>query len=171
MGILLFVLKYIYIFLLLKMINCFSWPVKNHGQSLSNQSIFRPPGGEIGVSFIFAQNFAFSPTYQTKKIVFPPQILCVFCKNLMSPSKIEKKNHIVHYLCTSSAENIKKVNKSKTLIDSNAAINGQLELTLNWKVVKDSTLFRHRILRCINFGNGESSPSLFLDVVNLYLKE
>ena len=37
------------------------------------------------------------------------------------------------------------------------------------RVVKDSTPFRRRILRCINFGNGESSPSLFLDVVNLYL--
>ena len=37
------------------------------------------------------------------------------------------------------------------------------------RVVKDSTPFRRRIFRCINFGNGESSPSLFLDVVNLYL--
>ena len=37
------------------------------------------------------------------------------------------------------------------------------------RVVKDSTPFRRRILRCKNFGNGESSPSLFLDVVNLYL--
>ena len=32
-------------------------------------------------------------------------------------------------------------------------------------VVKD----RRRILRCKNFGKGESWPSLFLDVVNLYL--
>ena len=37
------------------------------------------------------------------------------------------------------------------------------------RVVKDSTLFRRRILRCINFGNGESSPNQFLDVVKLYL--
>ena len=37
------------------------------------------------------------------------------------------------------------------------------------RVVKDSMPFRRRILRCINFGNGESLPSLFLDVVNLYL--
>ena len=37
------------------------------------------------------------------------------------------------------------------------------------RVVKDSTPFPRWILRCINFGNGESSPSLFLDVVNLYL--
>ena len=37
------------------------------------------------------------------------------------------------------------------------------------RVVKDSTPFRRRILRCINFGNGESSPSQFLAVVNLYL--
>ena len=37
------------------------------------------------------------------------------------------------------------------------------------RVVKDSTLFRRWILRCINFGNGESSPNQFLDVVNLYL--
>ena len=36
-------------------------------------------------------------------------------------------------------------------------------------VVKDSTPFRRRILRCKNFGKGESWPSLFLDVVNLYL--
>ena len=37
------------------------------------------------------------------------------------------------------------------------------------RVVKDSTPFRRRILRCENFGKGESWPSLFLDVVNLYL--
>ena len=37
------------------------------------------------------------------------------------------------------------------------------------RVVKDSTPFRCQILRCINFGNGEFSPSLFLNVVNLYL--
>ena len=37
------------------------------------------------------------------------------------------------------------------------------------RVVKDSTPFRRRILRCKNFGKGESWPSLFLDVVNLYL--
>ena len=39
------------------------------------------------------------------------------------------------------------------------------------RVVEDSTLSRRRILRCINLGNGESSPNLFLDVVNLYLME
>ena len=37
------------------------------------------------------------------------------------------------------------------------------------RVVKDSTPFRRQILRCINFETGEYSPSLFLDVVNLYL--
>ena len=37
------------------------------------------------------------------------------------------------------------------------------------RVVKDSTPFRRRIFRCKNFGKGESWPSLFLDVVNLYL--
>ena len=37
------------------------------------------------------------------------------------------------------------------------------------RVVKDSAPFRRRILRCINFGNDESSPNQFLDVVNLYL--
>ena len=37
------------------------------------------------------------------------------------------------------------------------------------RVVKDSTPFRRRILRCTNFGNCESLPSFFLDVVNLYL--
>ena len=54
------------------------------------------------------------------------------------------------------------------LLGFNAAVNGKLKLTL-LKVVKDSTPFRRRILRCKNFGNGESSPSLFLDVVSLYL--
>ena len=37
------------------------------------------------------------------------------------------------------------------------------------RVVKDSTPFRRRILRCKNFGKGESWLSVFLDVVNLYL--
>ena len=37
------------------------------------------------------------------------------------------------------------------------------------RVVKDSTHFRRRILRCKHFGKGESWPSLFLDVVNLDL--
>ena len=37
------------------------------------------------------------------------------------------------------------------------------------RVVKDSTPSRQRILRCINFGIGESSPNLHLDIVNLYL--
>ena len=37
------------------------------------------------------------------------------------------------------------------------------------RIVKDATPFRRRILMCINFGNGESSPNNFLDVVNLYL--
>ena len=37
------------------------------------------------------------------------------------------------------------------------------------RVVKDSTPFRRRILRCKIFGKGESWPSLFLYVVNLYL--
>ena len=37
------------------------------------------------------------------------------------------------------------------------------------RVVKDSTLSRRRILRYINFGIGESSPILFLYMVNLHL--
>ena len=37
------------------------------------------------------------------------------------------------------------------------------------RVVKDSTASQCRILRCINFGIGESSPNLFLNIVNLYL--
>ena len=37
------------------------------------------------------------------------------------------------------------------------------------RVVKDSTPFQFRIFRCINFGIGESSPNLFLNIVNLYL--
>ena len=37
------------------------------------------------------------------------------------------------------------------------------------RIVKDATPFRRRILRCINFGNSESSPNNFLNVVNLYL--
>ena len=44
--------------------------------------------------------------------------------------------------------------------------------TLNspsWRVVKNSTPSRCRILRCLNFGIGESSPNLFLNMVNLYL--
>ena len=37
------------------------------------------------------------------------------------------------------------------------------------RVVKDSTPSRRRILRYINFGIGESSPILFLDMMNLHL--
>ena len=37
------------------------------------------------------------------------------------------------------------------------------------RVVKDSTPSRHQILRCINFGIGESSPNLVLNRLNLYL--
>ena len=37
------------------------------------------------------------------------------------------------------------------------------------RVVNDSTPSRHRILRYINFGIGESSPYLFLNMLNLYL--
>ena len=37
------------------------------------------------------------------------------------------------------------------------------------RIVKDSTLSRRWILRCLNFGIGESSPNLFLNMVNLYL--
>ena len=37
------------------------------------------------------------------------------------------------------------------------------------RVVKDSKPSRRRILRCINFGIGESSPNLFLNMVNLNL--
>ena len=36
------------------------------------------------------------------------------------------------------------------------------------RVVKDSTASRSRILMCINFGIGESSPNLFLNMMNLY---
>ena len=37
------------------------------------------------------------------------------------------------------------------------------------RIVKDSTPSRHQILRCIKFDIGESSPNLFLNMVNLYL--
>ena len=37
------------------------------------------------------------------------------------------------------------------------------------RFVKDWTPSRRRILRCINFENGESSPNLFLNTLNLYL--
>ena len=37
------------------------------------------------------------------------------------------------------------------------------------RVVKDSTPSRRRILRCINFGIGESSPNLFLNMHGEYL--
>ena len=37
------------------------------------------------------------------------------------------------------------------------------------RVVKDSTPSRRRILRYINFGIGEFSPILFLDLMNLHL--
>ena len=50
----------------------------------------------------------------------------------------------------------------------NAVVNGYLELTLlkgRQRFDAISTL----ILRCINFGIGESSPNLFLSMVNLYL--
>ena len=35
-------------------------------------------------------------------------------------------------------------------------------------IVKDSTPSRRRILGCLNFGNGESSSNLFLNMVNFY---
>ena len=44
---------------------------------------------------------------------------------------------------------------------ANAAVKEHLELTHLKDIVKDSTPSRHRILRCINFGIGESSPNLF----------
>ena len=37
------------------------------------------------------------------------------------------------------------------------------------RFVKDSTPSRRQISGCINFGIGESSPNLFLNMVNLYL--
>ena len=37
------------------------------------------------------------------------------------------------------------------------------------RVVNNSMPSQHRILRCINFGIGESSPYLFLNMSNLYL--
>ena len=37
------------------------------------------------------------------------------------------------------------------------------------RIVKDSTPSRRQILRCINFGIGESSPNLFLNMLNFYL--
>ena len=37
------------------------------------------------------------------------------------------------------------------------------------RVVKDLTPSRRRVLRCINFGIGESSLNLFLNMVILYL--
>ena len=36
------------------------------------------------------------------------------------------------------------------------------------RIIKDSTPFQHQIFRCINLGIGESSPKLFLNMVNLY---
>ena len=50
----------------------------------------------------------------------------------------------------------------------NAAVNGKLELTHLKGRQRFDTVWR-RILRCKNFEKGESWPSLFLDVVNLYL--
>ena len=37
------------------------------------------------------------------------------------------------------------------------------------RVVKDSTPSHRRILRCINFGIGKSSPNIFLNMLNLYV--
>ena len=37
------------------------------------------------------------------------------------------------------------------------------------RVVKDLTPSQRQILRCINLGISESSPNLFLNMVNLYL--
>ena len=37
------------------------------------------------------------------------------------------------------------------------------------RVIKDLTLSRCQSFRCINFGVGESSPNLFLNMMNLYL--
>ena len=37
------------------------------------------------------------------------------------------------------------------------------------RIVKDSTQSRRRILRCLDFSIGESSPNLFLNMVNIYL--
>ena len=37
------------------------------------------------------------------------------------------------------------------------------------RVVKDSTPFRRRILKCLNVGTGEYSPNLFLNMMNPYL--
>ena len=56
-----------------------------------------------------------------------------------------------------------------------AAVNGYLELTLlkdrqRFDTISTSNLEgRRRILRCINFDIGESSPNLFLNMMNLYL--
>ena len=55
------------------------------------------------------------------------------------------------------------------LFPIHAAIGGYLELPS--RVVKDSVPSQHRILRCINFGIGESSPNLVLDMMNLYLEK
>ena len=38
-------------------------------------------------------------------------------------------------------------------------------------VIKDSTPFQRRILRCIDFGISESSLNLFLKMMNIYLVE
>ena len=45
---------------------------------------------------------------------------------------------------------------------------GTLNSSSSW-VVKDLTPSQRGILMCINFGIGESSPNLFLNMMNLYL--
>ena len=56
------------------------------------------------------------------------------------------------------------LNKTKLMQPSMGTLNSP-----SWRVVKDSTPSRRWILRCINFGIGESSLNLFLNMVNLYL--
>ena len=41
--------------------------------------------------------------------------------------------------------------------------------SLSSRVIKDLTLSRRQIFRCINFGVGESSRNLYLNMMNLYL--
>ena len=67
-------------------------------------------------------------------------------------------------------QNKKKMQLKWRSCTTNAAVNGYLELT-SWSFVKDSTPSRRRILRFINFGIGESSPNLFLSMLNLYLEK
>ena len=84
-------------------------------------------------------------------------------------SKLHKKDPILHVTTTFSL----KQGETRTRHGLIPHPLMQLSIgTLNSpssRVVKDSTPSRRRILRYINFGIGESSPVLFLDMMNLHL--